>query len=62
MIDYTKISNVTFQNVDHKDSPDYSDAFITSFDIDGVEATEEQIDEINEDSEFVHELLMEYLN
>lgn len=62
MIDYAKISNVTFEDVDHKDRPDYCDAFIASFDIDGVEATDEQIDEINEDSDLVHELLMDYLN
>ena len=62
MIDYSKISNVTFENVDHKDRPDYCDAFIASFEIDGFKATEEQIDEINEDSDFIHELLMEYLN
>lgn len=54
-----KITNVEFGGIDHRDAPDYVDAFIESCEIDGVEATPEQIDDIPD--EIVYELLMEYL-
>lgn len=62
MIDYSKISNIEFDDVFHDDAPDYCDAYILNCDIDGVEATSEQLDEINKNSYFVHEKLFDYLN
>lgn len=54
-----KITNVEFGGIDHRDAPDYADAFIESCDIDGIEATQKQIEAIPDD--VVYELLMEYL-
>ena len=34
-IDYSKISNVQVEGIDHRDAPDYCDAFISSADYDG---------------------------
>lgn len=62
MIDFTKITDVEFDDVFHDDAPDYCDAYILRCEIDGVEATEEQLNEINENSDFVHEKLFDYLN
>lgn len=62
MINFSKITNIEFDDVFHTDAPDYCDAYILSCDIDGVEATEEQLNEINKDSDFVHEKLFDYLN
>lgn len=62
MIDFSKIDNIDFDGIDHSDYPDYCDAYILSCDIDGVEATEEQLNEINEDRDFVYEKLFDYLN
>ena len=59
-IDYSKIDNFTF-DYDTKDYPDFSDASIESCDIDGVPATEEQLDIINGDSQYVYEMLWEHL-
>jgi hypothetical protein len=59
-IDYSKIDNFTF-DYDTKDYPDFSDAFIESCDIDGVPATEEQLDIINEDHQYVYEKLYEHI-
>jgi hypothetical protein len=59
-LDLSKIDNIVFDGIDHKDAPDYADAFILSADYDGVEMTEEQIESL--DSGFVYEKLMDYLN
>ncbi len=61
-MDLTKVSNIEFDGIDHKDYPDYADAYIVSADYDGVEMTSDQIDELNENSEFVYDKLMEHLN
>jgi hypothetical protein len=60
-MDTSKIDNIEFDDLCHSDSPDYCDAFISSADLDGVPMTEDQLAELNEDSEFVHEKLMDYL-
>jgi hypothetical protein len=62
MIDFNKIHNIDFDGVDHSDYPDYCDAYILSCEIDGIEATEEQLNEINNDRDFVYEKLFNYLN
>ena len=61
IIDFSKISNIDIDGIDHKDAPDYCDAFICSCDYDGREATDEELDLINENSEFIHEQVYEYL-
>jgi len=60
-MDKTKIDNIEFEGINWKDHPDFSDAFISSADIDGREMTDSELDEVNEDSEFVHEKLHDYL-
>ena len=60
-MDYNKISNIQFEDIDHNDHPDYCDAFIVSADYGDNEMTEEQLDVLNTDREFVHEQLMDYL-
>ena len=47
-IDFKQIDNIEFEDVDIRDYPDFCDAFVASCDIDGVEATEQQLDFINE--------------
>jgi hypothetical protein len=54
-IDVKKISNVVVDNIDFKDYPDFCDAYIVSADYDGVPMTDEQIEEINQNSEFVND-------
>ena len=53
---------VDFGDVCHWDYPDYCDAFIEEAEYDGKELSEEELDEVNEDSELVHELLMKHLH
>ena len=61
-IDYNKITNIEVDGIDTKDYPDFCDAFISSADYDGVEMTDEQLDEINEDRDFVYESVQEFLH
>jgi hypothetical protein len=61
-MDKSKIDNVELDGINHKDAPDYVDAFIYSADYDGVKMTEAQLDEINDDSEYVHEQVIKQLN
>lgn len=59
-MDYSKISNVEFEGVDHSDYPDYSDAFCVYGEIDGEIMTDEQLDEFN-DSDARYEFLIDSL-
>ena len=43
-----KIDNLEFDGVDTSDYPDFCDAFICNCDYDGREATDEELDYINE--------------
>jgi len=60
-MDYKKIDNIVIEGIDTKDYPDFCDAFIASADYDGVEMTDEQLDKLNEDSDFVYEAVQNFL-
>jgi len=61
-MDKSKITNLVFEDVYSNDAPDYVDAYISDAYYDGEPMTAEQLDEINEDSDFVHEKLLEWLS
>jgi hypothetical protein len=56
-----KIDNVELDNINTSDYPDFVDAYIVSADYNGKEMTEEQLDEINENNEFVQEQVQKLL-
>ena len=58
-IDYSLISNIEFKGINHRDYPDYCDAYIVSAEYDGEEMTQEQIEML--DADFVYEKLMEQI-
>lgn len=60
-LDYKKIGNIEFDGIDHKDYPDYCDAYIVSAEYDGEEMTDKQIELLNDDRDYVYEKLMDYL-
>lgn len=60
-LDLTKVSNVEIDGIDHKDYPDFCDAYIIKADYDGRAMTEEELDELNDDSAFVHEKVFNHL-
>jgi hypothetical protein len=60
-MNYKKIDNIEIDGIDTKDYPDFCDAYISSADYDGVPMTDEQLDELNEDGDYVYENIMDYL-
>ena len=61
-MDTNKIDNIKFEDIDYSDYPDFCDVFISQADYDGHEMTEEELTEINEDRDFVHEKIFEHLH
>ena len=60
-MDYTKIDNLVFGDIKFNDYPEFTDAFIDSADYEGRKMTDAELDEINDDSEYVYEQLIKYL-
>jgi hypothetical protein len=60
-LDYSLIDNIEFDGIDHKDYPDYCDAYICYAEYDGREMTDEELDELNSDSDYIYDVLMGYL-
>lgn len=55
-----KIKHVEHEDVHGWDAPDFCDAYVSYAEYDGEEMTESQLDELNDNSELVHELLIEH--
>ena len=58
-MDKSKVTAIEFEDVDTSDYPDFCDAFISYAELDGVEMTEDELIELNEDTDFVYNKLME---
>jgi hypothetical protein len=54
-LDYSKISNVFVDGIDMEDYGDFCDAYIESADYGDRAMTEEELEVLNEDSQFVNE-------
>lgn len=58
--------NIQVDGIDERDYPDFCDAFISDANVeleDGTirQATDEELETLNEDSEFVYQCVMDYL-
>ena len=60
-MDYKLIDNIEVDGIDTNDYPDFCDSFIASANYNGVPMTDEQLEELNEDSDFVDECVHNYL-
>ena len=61
-MDLTKIDNIIIDGIDHADHPTYCDAFILSADLDGVEMTDKQLDDLNENyPDFVYDSVQNFI-
>jgi len=60
-MDTTRVSNVIVDGIDMHDYPKFCDAFIVSADYDGEPMDEQQLEELNENSDFVHTCVIEQL-
>ncbi|MBG09779.1 MAG: hypothetical protein CMD92_01285 [Gammaproteobacteria bacterium] len=61
-IDFSKVNVTEVDGIDMTDYPKFCDAYISEAEINGVEATEEQLEEINENGEFVLESVYDFIN
>jgi len=61
-MDYAKIDNIKISGVEVIDYPDFCDAYIESADYDGRPMTEEELDELNDDRDFVNQQLWDWLH
>ncbi len=59
-IDLNELENVEWDDIDHYDYPDYSNAFIYYAELAGRSLTEKELDEVNDMD--LSELLTDYLN
>ena len=60
-LDYSKITNVEIDGIDYSDYPDFCDAYIVDAMYDGEQMTDEQIEIINEDSQFVYDQVIKHI-
>jgi hypothetical protein len=60
-LDYDKIENIKLAGIDHRDYPDFCDAYIVSADYDGEEMTSQQLGEINNNRDFVYDEIIKQL-
>lgn len=57
-MNYELIDDIELDGIVPEDMPDYSDAFICSASYDGRKMTDEELDALNDDADFVHELVL----
>jgi hypothetical protein len=50
-----QIHDMEIDGIDHRDYPDFVDAFIMDARVDGRQATDEELDQMNDDGEFRYE-------
>ena len=60
-MDLRKVDNLEFDGIDTKDYPDFVDAYISGADYEGKPMTDEQLETLNENGEFVYDELLNYL-
>lgn len=62
MIDLKKVTNVEFEGIDMSDYPKFCDAYISYAEIDGREATEDELDTLMEDTNFFYDELTNFIH
>ena len=60
-IDPSQVEDVEIDGINPRDYPDFCDAFILEATYKGREMTDEELEALNEDSDFVYEQVMEHL-
>lgn len=60
-LDYSKIEDVEVDDIDTRDFPDFCDAYISSATYKGRDMTEDELEILNQDRDFVYEAVQERL-
>lgn len=61
IFDTNRVDNIEIDGIDTSDYPDFCDAFISYAEYDGVEMTEEQLEDLNENYDFVYDSIINHL-
>ena len=61
MLDLAKLSEVEVEGINVSDYPDFCDSYISSASYEGRELTEEELDKLNENGEYVLEQVQKFL-
>ena len=56
-----ELEKIDVEGIDMNDYPDFTDAYISYAEYDGKELNDEELDEVNENSDFVYECVMKVL-
>jgi hypothetical protein len=60
-LDFSKIHSIEVGGIDTRDYPDFCDAYIEYAEYEGREMRDEELDFINDDSDFVYQCVMDFL-
>jgi hypothetical protein len=60
-VDFSTVKVMNVEGIDWTDAPKFCDAYISEAEIDGVEATDEQLEEINNNGEFLLDAVYDYI-
>ena len=61
-IDTSQVEDIEIDGINPRDYPDFCDAFILEATYKGREMTDEELEALNEDSDFVYDKVMELLS
>jgi len=62
ILDYSKIEDIEIEGINHNDCPDYCDAFISDAYYNGRQMTDEELEELNDDGDFVYDAIMDWIH
>lgn len=60
-MDLRDLENIKVEGVDYEDCPDFCDAYISYAEYEGKPLTEEELEEVNNNGEFVYECVINKL-
>ncbi len=60
-LDYSQIEDVEINGINTRDFPDFCDAYIAAATYQGREMTEEELEVLNNDSDYVYEKVQDWL-
>jgi len=55
------LDNILVENIDENDYPDFCDAYIESADLNGLSLTMDELEVLNEDSNFIYEQVIKQI-
>ena len=60
-MNYEKITDIEIDGIDYADYPDFCDAYISDAKLNGIPLSDNQLDLLNENSEFVYQCVENHI-